>query len=130
MFSFICWFLALFSVFFCVVNWGWKLANNKEAIKLRKLNPKAINAIPIKTTANFFKDMERAILKFIWNGKKPRIVKKSLNNKRMAEAITIHEFKHYYRAIVLNMAWCWYKDTQVDQWNRIEDPEIKPHNYT
>jgi hypothetical protein len=29
----------------------------------------------------------------------------------------------------LKIAWCWYNDRQVDQWNRIEDPEMNPHTY-
>jgi exonuclease III len=26
-------------------------------------------------------------------------------------------------------SWCWYNDRKVDQWNRIEDPEMNPHTY-
>ena len=46
--------------------------------------PKTIyrfNAIPIKILTQFFKDMERTVLKNIWKGEKSRIAKTILNNK-------------------------------------------------
>jgi hypothetical protein len=54
--------------------------------------------------------MKRAILKFIWKGKKPSIVKTIFNNKRTAGGITILELKLYYRAIVIKTAWYCYRD--------------------
>ena len=66
--------------------------------------PKAIylfNATQIKTSTQFFIDLERAISKFIWNNKKPRIVKTILNNKRTSGGISILDLKMYYRAIVI-----------------------------
>ena len=39
------------------------------------------------------------------------------------------DLKLYYRAIVIKTIRHCYRDRQVDQWKRIEEPEINPHTY-
>jgi len=87
------------------------------------------NAFPIKLPTVFFTELEQIIPQFVKKCKKTSNSQSNLEKENGNGGINLPDFRLYDKVTVIKTVWYWHKDRNIDQWNKIERPEINPCTY-
>ena len=88
-----------------------------------------IQCNPYQITNGIFYGTRTNHLKICIETQKTPNSQRSLEGKNGAGGIRLPDFRLYYKATVIKTIWFWHKNKNIDQWNRMESPEINPGTY-
>ena len=88
-----------------------------------------IQCDPYRITNGIFHRTRTKISQLIWKHKRPQVAKAVLRKKNGAGGINLPDFRLYYKTTTIKTVWYWHKNRNIDQWDKIESPEINPCTY-
>ena len=86
------------------------------------------NVIPIKLPMAFFTELEQKITIYMETQKTPNS-QSSLEKEKWSWKNQLLDFRLYYKTTVIKTVRYWHKNRNIDQWNKMEIPEINPCTY-
>ena len=89
-----------------------------------------IKSNPYQITKNIFHRTWTKYFKVCLEAQKTQNSQRILREKNGALRIKLPDFRLYYKAAVMKTVWYQHKDRNIDQWNKIDSPELNPCTYS
>ena len=91
--------------------------------------PNTVQCNPYQITTGIFHRTRTKKFTIHMEIQRPRVAKAVLRKNNGAGGIKLPDFRLYYKTTVIKTIWNWHKNRNIDQWNKIESPEIDPCTY-